>query len=89
MPYGSGSADFACAKSETSKNVCELPGDVTVSAVLAPCAKRERKREKSCSDRSKQIILLEIWLSSCAGHSFVGMRLLCPGRPSGMLCSGL
>lgn len=34
MPYGSGSADFACAKSDTSKNVCELPGDVTVSAVM-------------------------------------------------------
>ena len=36
MPYGSGSADFACPNSETSKNVCELPGDVTVSAVLSP-----------------------------------------------------
>ncbi|CAL8470071.1 g9613 [Coccomyxa elongata] len=32
MPYGSGSADFACAKSDTSKNVCELPGDVTAAA---------------------------------------------------------
>lgn len=31
MPYGAGSADFACTNSATSKNICELAGDVTVS----------------------------------------------------------
>nr|QOL01138.1 putative extracellular protein CSOL_061 [Pseudococcomyxa simplex] len=40
MPYGSGSADFACAKSDTSKNVCELPGDVT--AAQEACDANER-----------------------------------------------
>ena len=31
MPFGSNSADFACAQSYTSKQICELPGNLTVS----------------------------------------------------------
>jgi hypothetical protein len=33
MPFGRASADFACAGSDTSKNVCELPGDVAVRSL--------------------------------------------------------
>ena len=31
MPFGAHSADFACAQSYTSKLICELPGNLTVS----------------------------------------------------------
>ena len=31
MPFGPRSADFACAQSYTSKRICELPGNLTVS----------------------------------------------------------
>ena len=31
MPFGQNSADFACAQSYTSKQICELPGNLTVS----------------------------------------------------------
>ena len=31
MPFGAHSADFACAQSYTSKYICELPGNLTVS----------------------------------------------------------
>lgn len=31
MPFGAHSADYACAQSYTSKLICELPGNLTVS----------------------------------------------------------
>jgi len=42
MPFGLHSADFACAQSYTSKRICELPGNLTVSnppwhCLLAAC----------------------------------------------------
>ena len=35
MPFGRSSADFGCSTSETSKNVCELPGDFAVDSCSA------------------------------------------------------
>ncbi|CAL5218474.1 g159 [Coccomyxa viridis] len=32
MPFGQNSADFACAQSYTSKQICELPGNLTAAA---------------------------------------------------------
>ena len=35
MPFGRKSGDFACAQSYTSKQICELPGNLTVSPVAS------------------------------------------------------
>ena len=60
IPFGPRSADFACAQSYTSKRICELPGNLTVS-----CS-RLLNHDISCDISACTSFMAARWDSSAA-----------------------